>query len=839
MPQTERVGETSDKEVVSSNNGDFEAPKKSSALDDIFDTNDEADYESSAGRASRLAYLNSLGSKKSAKKSLDQKTSFGAPGGPLSPSSATPIDTSVGWSASAQFKAPSRVAGRTKIEKQEFVKDSVQSKILRETAPSLKPTSTKSIDFDALMQKINDRQKSIKLPTAEQVGLSSIMAAEESDDNDFEELSIEEEDNKKNASSAHPNDTEGEEDEISIEIEEDDESGVPAESPKKKTNDSAAYVHSAPRSKRSVLAEDEEEEENVFVVKTIVSAAPADPKTLSAPKTLFSLDDVDLDDEDIPAATTSAEKKTLSEISEISAPEPQSPVDETSSQTSITETSFKLEYPATLEPEPAIQPHLESTTSPMGVKLKTPNTGTTAKPSLLSTWLANPSPKKTTSAKDSSAASKTAVRAKSTSTVSSTKPKKQIDIDEPLILDENAMTGNDESNGPVNGAGEVPIVRKRLKKTKQLFDDEAEAGYGSDGEKLDIHEKKEESADEAEGGSSEDEYEVDGVHPSDFHKLKKKSGDSADAEGAASDFKFGTKKASLLDDIFETDDRAVIRSVQMQQDLAREKAEAQAIEEMAWRRERKTRRYELALQAEANALMEDRKMEERLAARRSQKKGERERKGATSEISAGFSSLPILPTSGDREWFMDDSDEDSVEGEKKAVRMELERRRVEMLDERQSRRKLLSSSSFLNLDEDSQSILQVIERAQTQHSQSSNPSFPMDENSSSGNAPKGGSLTEITESQDSLGAWFERPSVTSSSFSTSNAEHLTKLKSSYKGHATQVLSSSLLFQRSQDGFENSQDGFKDPKPATLQAPSSAPLSRSQSSFSTSNSKRKK
>lgn len=749
------------------------APKRKSALDDIFDTQEENDYDRSTDRATRLAYLNSLGSKKKAQPSSSDDSTFRGSGS--SHADGAPSSSVRGsWKGDSIFKSPSKTSTRSKLEQQEFVKDSVQSKIARESAPALKQATSKSIDFGALMQKISDRQKEIKLPTAEQVGLSSLLGEEGPYDAEEDELSLEE--------------AQEDDDEISLEIDEDedgkDDSKVTDKKPATAPFKAPALPVSAPKSKKMVL----DEEDDVSTASSVgAKASVAAPST--KPRNLFSLDDFELEDDDKPSTALAPVTPSLTQTMDI-LPELPSPAVDDSSQTSVTESSLQLEYPATLEPEVA-----KATTTPAGLALKS---NAAEKPSLLSSWLA----KTTTTKKTASPTTK----AKSEASISRSKSKQREALDAPLfdgeLLDENAMTGNDDSNGPkLDKSGST---LKRLQKTRQLFDDEAEAGYGSEGDQIDARERDgADSADESEGGASQDAYENEGVHPSDEHK-----------------------KRSALDDIFETDDRAVVRSLQVQQEMERERAEQKAMEDMAWRRERRSRRYELALHAEANALLEDRRMEDRLAARRSQKRDIKTASKATGGKAAGAAlgdsaSLPVPLT--EKEWFMDDSDE-----EKDDSRQETERRRLELLDEQQTRRRLASNSHFLSHDEDSQSILQVIERANTQHSQHSNPASFEDHNSSSQYASA--NPLASSESQDSLGGWFDRPGLASSNFSASNAEHLSKLKSTYKGHATQVLTSSLLFQRSQDGFEGSQDGFKDP----------APLTRSQSNVIVSaNSKRKK
>lgn len=748
------------------------APKRKSALDDIFDTQEEDDYDRSADRASRLAYLNSLGSKKKPQPSPSDESTFR--GSSSSRAEEAPSSGARGsWKGDSIFKSPSMTSTRSKLEQQEFVKDSVQSKIARESTPTLKQAPSKSLDFGALMQKISDRQKEIRLPTAEQVGLAALLAEDGQFDADDDELSLEE--------------AQEDDDEISLEI--DDDEGEKVDSTATNPKPSAAPFKapalpvSAPKSKKLVLDEDDEGAAS-SAQSTKPSVAPS-----SKPRNLFSLDDFELDDDEKPASlVTPSLTQTMDILPEL----PSAAVDE-SSQTSVTDSSLQLEYPPTLEPE-SVKP----TTTPAGMALKTEPSN---KPSLLSSWLANT----TTAKKSSSPASK----AKSEATISRSKSKQREALDAPLfdgeLLDENAMTGNDDSNGPKLDKSGTTL--KRLQKTRQLFDDEAEAGYGSEGDQVEARDRdRADSADESEGGASQDAYENEGVHPSDADKV--------------------VEKRSALDDIFETDDRAVVRSLQVQQDIDRERAEQKAMEDMTWRRERRSRRHELALHAEANALLEDRRMEDRLAARRSQKRDSKTASKssggkATAAALGDSASLPVPTT--EKEWFMDDSDEEGDDSHQ-----ENERRRLQLLDEQQTRRRLASNSLFLSHDEDSQSILQVIDRAHTQHSQHSNPASFDDHNSSSQFASA--NPLASSESQDSLGGWFDRPGLAASNFSASNAEHLSKLKTTYKGHATQVLTSSLLFQRSQDGFEGSQDGFKDP----------APLTRSQSNVTISaSSKRKK
>lgn len=752
--------------------------KRKSVLDDVFDTAEDEDYDASTDRATRLAYLNSLGTKKKPQRSSADDTVFRG-SGPEFSADASSSGARGSWKGDSIFKSPSSRGTMSKMEQQEFVKDSVQSKIARESAPALKPANSKSIDFGALMQKISDRQKEIKLPTAEQVGLSALLEQEGLEAYEGEEASLEEEDD---------------DDDVSLEID-DDEGGDEQDKLPQAPNASAPAPFkapiipaSAPKSKKMILDEDDDESAS--------DAAKNIPVLPSKPRTLFSLDDLELDDEEPSRAVAVAITPSLTQTMDLPPPESISTLDE-SSQTSVTDVGLQLEYPATLEPEAA-----KPSTTPAGLVLKsTP----AEKPSAMSSWLtgATKPSSKATSAKKTS----TATKAKSEATISRSKSKLKDALNAPLfdgeLLDENAMTGNDDSNGAQGvKLDKSGSTLKRLQKTRQLFDDEAEAGYGSDGDRLTVQEREANvSGDESEGGASQDAYETEDVHPADAHKVVKRS---------------------ALDDIFESDDRAVVRSLQVQQDIARERAELQAVEDMAWRRERRTRRHELALHAEANALLDEQRMDERLASRRSQKKSSGSKKSsaaiaAENARAAGDSaSLPV--STGAKEWFMDDSDEEDEES-----RQESEKRRLELLDEQQTRRRLASNSLFLSHDEDSQSILQVIERANTQHSQHSNPASTHDDHNSSSQ------FGIVAESQDSLGGWFDRPGLASSNFSASNAEHLSKLKSTYKGHATQVLASSLLFQRSQDGFEGSQDGFKDP----------APLTRSQSNVVVSSTNRKK
>lgn len=791
LPKHERVAEISQEENDSTK---LNNSKRTATLDDIFATNEEDDYDQSVDRASRLAYLNSIGSKKRGQKGSNDDSDFHGSTGDNS-DDIPGYGARISGKGDSIFKSPSKPLTRSKLEQQEFVKDSVQSKIARESTPLLKSASSKSLDFGALMQKIAERQKSIKLPTAEQVGLKSLLGQDADDEaNEGEELSLEE----------------GEEDdEISLEIDDDDEqeeNGKIAISEKATPKPSSANFKApalpatAMRSKKTVLDEEDDgsAESTIGNVKTVTAA----PRAPSAPKQLLSLDDFTLEDED--EGVTVALTPSLSQTMNILPETVTAPTDE-SSQSSVTESSLQLEYPATIEPEA-----VEVTTTPGGLALKSENEN---KPSLLSSWLSGTS-KPNTAKKSSSSVTK----AKSEAAISRTKAKKREIVGAPLldpeILDENAMTGNDDSNGVLATSTSSMGMKleksgsslRRLQKTRQLFDDEAEAGYGSEGDRLDAKERDEAvSADESEGGSSQDAYEDEGVHPAD-----------------------SAKRASALDDIFETDDRSVVRSLQMKQELDRERAEQKAMEDMVWRRERRSRRYELALHAEANALIDDQKMDERLAARRTQKRDSKKDNGKldSGRVMGDSASLPVEATGGEKEWFMDDSDEEDGDEESREARRESERRRLELLDEQQSRRRLASNSLFLSHDEDSQSILQVIERANTQHSQHSNPASSLDDNNSSSQFA---SFSVVSESQDSLGGWFDRPGMSSSTFSASNAEHLAKLKSSYKGHATQILSSSMLFQRSQDGFEGSQDGFKDP----------APLTRSQSNMNVSSSSKRK
>ena len=807
------------------------------ALDDIFDAGDEDDYDHSSDKARRLQYLTSTGSKIRKNSSAAERSSFSDVVDSRSasrPSSSASYGLS---SISSQYKSPSKGGSRSKMEQQEFVKDSVQSKIVRETAPQIKPKISKTLDFNNFVQKIADRQTQIKLPTAEQVGLASILDSAEEAAETFEEHSVSDEE---------------EEDEVSIEVEEDDEESgekvmviVTASKPHMPPPAPKNTMPKAARRSKSVLMDEEDDRETTETREIL--APPKQSSTAS--KSMVSLDDFELDEEENDnTAHTSAPKppEVTQTIEDLDRPRISSQTSvEESSQTSVTESSLKLEYP----PE-------SIKITPGGMKLKTP-TAAGSKPSLLSDWLTgkSPTPSSTstssiksgskTSTKDgtstssllsspsSSLASLAAVSKSNTkfnSKTSATMRSSSLLLSGELF-DENANSG---ALDPSAAAVSTSNQKKRLVKgmaAKQLFDDEAENGLGSDAEEVEVQERVQASSDEDEGGSSQDEYEAEDVE-SEKHSVEGVEGDGEAHTGDNSKSRFST-------DIFETDDRSVIRSVQMQQEMEREAAEMREMEEMALRRDRRARRIAHELHAEANMLVEDRKMEERLEARRAHRRrpddsvskvgefSESERNLTKSSEKLVSSSVPV--TSVEKEWFMDDSDEeDDVKGSSakdsdvavggSVGKFDLEsRRRFEALEEQQQRIRLASSSQFLLQDEDSQSILQVIERANTQHSQ------PSIGNSGSYGSPGSNSMGVVMidessmffgsgggeNSQDSLGGWFDRTSV---SFSASSKEHLSKLKSHYKGNSTQLTSSSLLFQRSQDGFENSQDSF--PLPST-------------------------
>lgn len=795
------------------------APKKSLLLSSIFDTGDDGDYENEVERQRRLSYLTAMGAKQKKADRLDEKASFSAalPSKKKRPSGDTSSSNS--RTAYGEFKSPSKTQPRTKMEKKEFVKDSVQSKIARETAPSLKPANSKSVDFDALMQRIAQRQTQIKLPTAEQVGLPTLV------NHDLEEP-------------VHDSESmEEESDEISLEIDE-DEAVEPTESEKASSAPSRTSMPppgpNAFQLRTKTL--DMEEDEHVEVKQVVVQARQSVALPTSDTDQLLLIDDIEVSEI---AAQAHLEAPVVTQIAISDDASMAVPSQVSATPTLPLESPLQLEYPNTLTmaPETPLM-------TPGGVKLKAPSDGT-SKPSLLSTWLSGQASVPPKGAKrGTTAVTKQGRAAKSTSSIPTSSPSSKVSaasnptsrlkrgteagskamdtdgVPSMLLDNENAMSGETAPGFAGIAAKANSKLQKAASRTKakQLFDEEAETGFGSDAEQVDAHERQSASDDESEGGQSQDEYE--------------KEEGSAEETGEAAG-----KSGRFAGDIFESDDRAVIRSLQMKQEMEREAAEAREMEQLMLRRERRDRRITLELQSEARALQEARQMEERLAQRRAQRSVKKEENGG--RLLETSVSMPVLPgraSGGGADWLLDDSDEDDeVEVVKtsggagdapKPKHLLHAAKRFEALAEQQQRRRLASSSQYLSHDEDSQSILQVIDRANTQHSSRSDLGDGLD--SPYASLSNVGDLfhRDAEASQDSLGGWFDRPALASSSFSASSAQHLTKLKANFKGNATQLQSSALLFQRSQDGFENSQDGFDS-------RASASPLSRSKYSLTAS------
>lgn len=719
VPKTIKTGEESEKIEKSSS----VASVKATVEMDIFDEGDEADYEHSTDKATRLSYLTATGAK--IKKSSKEASTFQDLTARHRSAESIPKDYLAPSRTSTQ-KSPSKP--RNKLEQQEFVKDSVQNRIARESVlPVSSKVHSKGLDFNSFFQSVQDRQSRIKLATAEQVNLDGLMAQQTGEEFDAPEemdLSLEEEDD------------------ISIEIDEEDNEkvAVSSNSNHKSTNSTdmppptAIPNYKSNIKSRQVVVEDDVDSTEIKAIESL-SAPPVPPKEPTT-ALLLKLEDFYLEEDDEPVDLTimAAIKPPTTSSTSKSISEPASQT--TDSQTSVTDSSSKIEL------TPSLQLDTQPTVTAGDVKLKKPESAAKP-PSLISSWLSG----KTSTAKPTTSSMKEKAKEK---------PKK----DEPLILeffDENANTGERELAN-----------KKRLSRPKQLFDDEAEQGFGSDASQGEGEEAQSTSSDEKkDGGASQDEYE--------------------------------DEVGEVKDDVFETDDRMVIRSVMMAQERAREEEEARFIEAQALRLDRRRSRFDKALQDEANMLLEDRRMEERMAARREKRRNltaNLSHENEDQDDAKSESDTQILTSgNGEREWFLDDDEDDEngdETGEKQKLLREKEAKRVEALAARNERLRLSSSSQYLWQDEGSQSILQLIEKVNTQHSQLSGSSGVINDFTT---------IEEASQEAFSLVGLFERPST----FSATSVEHLNKLKSTFKGSSTQLVSSALLFQRSHDS--SSQDGL--------------------------------